>query len=74
MADKSERMETVQLFWVGRGRWSRKAEAMVIESCRANVVNLFDLMLALVSNADAVRADPWNYRQAHEPADPPAPP
>lgn len=50
----------------------------VIETCRANGVNPFDYMLAVVRNSDAIRADPgrWmprNYRQAHEPADPPAP-
>ena len=51
----------------------------VIETCRANEVNPFDFMLAVVRNSDAVRANPgrwmpWNYRQAHEPADSPAPP
>jgi len=51
----------------------------VIETCRANGVNPFDYLLAVVRNSDAVRADPgrwmpWNYRQAHEPADPPASP
>lgn len=51
----------------------------VIETCRANGVNPFDYMLAVVRNSDAVRADPgrWmptNYRHAHEPAAPSAPP
>lgn len=38
----------------------------VIETRRANQVNLFDYMLALVRNPEAVNADPgnwmpWNY-------------
>lgn len=50
----------------------------VIETCRANGANPFDSMLAVVRNADAVRADPgswmpWNYAQAQEAPDPPPP-
>jgi hypothetical protein len=51
----------------------------VIETCRANGVNPFDYMLAVVRNEQAVRADPgrwmpWNYHQAHEPQAPPSAP
>lgn len=50
----------------------------VIETCRANGVNPFDYMLAVVRNPEAVRAAPgrwmpWNYEQIHEPEEPPAP-
>ena len=52
----------------------------VIETCRANGVNPFDYMLAIVRNPKAVRADPgrwmpWNYEQATagESGDPPTP-
>jgi len=50
----------------------------VIETCRANGVNPFDYMMAVVRNTEAVRADPgrwmpWNYEQVHEPEQPPAP-
>ena len=53
----------------------------VIETCRANGVNPFDYILAVVRNEAAVRADPgswmpWNY--PHHPEAPsastPAPP
>jgi hypothetical protein len=53
----------------------------VIETCRANGVNPFDFMLAVVRNSDAVRADPgswmpWNYPHHPEAPHPstPAPP
>jgi transposase len=50
----------------------------VIETCRANGVNPFEYMLAIVRNPKAVRADPgrwmpWNYEQANKPEQPPAP-
>ncbi len=52
----------------------------VIETCRANGVNPFDYMMAVVRNPEAVRADPgrwmpWNYEQATagESGDPPTP-
>jgi hypothetical protein len=52
----------------------------VIETCRANGVNPFEYMLAIVRNPKAVRADPgrwmpWNYEQATagESGDPPTP-
>jgi hypothetical protein len=52
----------------------------VIETCRANGVNPFAYMLAIVRNPKAVRADPgrwmpWNYEQATagESGDPPTP-
>lgn len=52
----------------------------VIETCRANGVNPFEYMLAIVRNPKAVRADPerwmpWNYDQATagESGDPPTP-
>lgn len=49
----------------------------VIETCRANGVNPFEYMLAVVRNPEAVRADPgrwmpWNYGQVREPELPPA--
>ena len=42
----------------------------VIETCRANGVNPFEYMLAIVRNPKAVRAEPgrwmpWNYEQVH---------
>jgi hypothetical protein len=48
----------------------------VIETCRANGVNPFDYILAVVRNEAAVRASPgswmpWNYRQADPPPPPP---
>lgn len=50
----------------------------VNEACRVNGVDPSDYFLAVLNNADAVRADPeswmpWNYRQAQKPTDPPAP-
>ncbi len=52
----------------------------VIETCRANGVNPFDYMMAVVRNPEAVRADPgrwmpWNYDQTTvgEPGHPPGP-
>lgn len=50
----------------------------VIETARANRVNPFDYLLALVRNQDAVRTDPgswmpWNYLQAQESAAPKPP-
>lgn len=50
----------------------------VIETCRANGVNPFDYMLAVVRNQAAVRATPgiwmpWNYDQARPSEGPPAP-
>lgn len=50
----------------------------VIETCRANGVNPFDYMLAVVRNADGVRATPgtwmpWNYDQARPSEAPPTP-
>jgi hypothetical protein len=53
----------------------------VIETCRANGVNPFNFMLAVVKNSDTVRADPgswlpWNYPHHPEAPHPstPAPP
>lgn len=49
----------------------------LIETCRANGVNPFDYMMAVVRNPEAVRAAPgrwmpWNYDQLHQPELPPA--
>jgi hypothetical protein len=48
----------------------------VIETCRANGVNPFEYMLAVVKNAEAARRDPgkwmpWNYPQNQDPPEPP---
>lgn len=47
----------------------------VIETCRANGVNPFDYMLAVVKNAEAAGRDPgkwmpWNYPRNQDPAEP----
>ena len=47
----------------------------VIETCRANGVNPFDYMLAVVKNAEAAGQDPgkwmpWNYPRNQDPAEP----
>ncbi len=41
----------------------------LVQTCRANEVNPFDYMLAVVRNAQAAKADPgrwipWNFRES----------
>ena len=44
----------------------------LVQTCRANQVNPFDYLLAVVRNPEAAKTDPgrwlpWNYRQNLEP-------